>query len=256
VKRIIIGIFMLAMLISGCATNKISTEADTSQDIGMVFVKGGCYQMGDTFGDGEADEKPVHQACISDFYIGKYVVTQEQWVAVMGSNPSKFTGDRRPVEQVSWDDVQEFIVKLNTRTGKRYRLPTEAEWEYAARSGGKQEKWAGTSDVNLLGNYAWYKDNSGQETHVVGQKLPNGLGLYDMSGNVWEWVQDFYGDVYYEGSPKDNPHGPKLGSNNRVLRGGCWFMNARGIRTAIRTQFLPSERISIYGFRLVLPAVQ
>jgi formylglycine-generating enzyme len=254
-KKIII-VFMLALIIPGCAANKIATVADSAQDIDMVFVKGGCFQMGDTFGDGRADEKPVHQVCISDFYIGKYVVTQAQWVAVMGSNPSTFTGDRRPVEQVSWDDAQDFIAKLNAQTGRRYRLPTEAEWEYAARSGGKHEKWAGTSDANLLGNYAWYNNNSGQGTQAVGQKQPNGLGLYDMSGNVWEWVQDLYGDVYYEESPEDNPHGPMLSTNHRVLRGGCWPMSAGGVRAAARIQSTPSARLIIYGFRLALPAVQ
>jgi formylglycine-generating enzyme required for sulfatase activity len=244
------------LIIPGCAANNIATVADSAQDIDMVFVKGGCFQMGDTFGDGREDEKPVHQVCISDFYIGKYVVTQAQWVAVMGSNPSTFTGERRPVEQVSWDDAQDFIAKLNAHTLKRYRLPTEAEWEYAARSGGKHEKWAGTSDANLLGDYAWYNNNSGQRTQVVGQKQPNGLGLYDMSGNICEWVQDLYGDVYYEESPEDNPHGPMLSTNYRVLRGGCWHMSASGVRAAARTRFIPSARFSIYGFRLVLPAGQ
>jgi formylglycine-generating enzyme required for sulfatase activity len=120
---------------------------DLTTGIQMVFVQGGCYQMGDTFGDGESDEKPVHKVCVHDFYMGKYEVTQGQWKAVMGNNPSNFSncGDNCPVEQVSWADVQQFIQRLNSRSGKNYRLPTEAEWEYAARSGGKSEKWSGTS---------------------------------------------------------------------------------------------------------------
>ncbi len=137
-------------------------------DIETVFVKGGCYQMGNTFDEGKPDEKPVHQVCVNDFYIGKYLVTQTQWTAVMSNNPSAFTGDRRPVDSVSWDDAQAFIAKLNSMTGKRYRLPTDAEWEYAARSGGKQEKWAGTNDPNQLGEYAWYFDNSEKKRMRLG----------------------------------------------------------------------------------------
>lgn len=143
----------------------------------------------------------------------------------MGSNPSHFSscGDKCPVESVSWNDAQDFISRLNSRTGKRYRMPTEAEWEYAARSGGKREKYAGGNDVDAV---AWYGSNSGSRTHPVGQKQPNGLGLYDMSGNVWEWCQDWYGGSYYNQSSRDNPGGPSSGSS-RVIRGGGW-VNAAG----------------------------
>lgn len=247
-KLIIAGMIVVAAL-------AVSMVSSAAPDIEMVFVKGGCYQMGDTFGDGDADAKPVHEVCVNDFSIGKYVVTQAQWQAVMGSNPSMFTGDRLPVEQVSWEDAQAFIAKLNAMTGRHYRLPTEAEWEYAARSAGKREKWAGTSDANQLGEYAWYMDNSGEKTHKVGQKRPNGLGLYDMSGNVGEWVQDRYGDVYYGESPKETPQGPMTGSN-RVIRGGSWDDEAGFVRAALRHFNVPSRRDSDYGFRLVLPAVQ
>jgi formylglycine-generating enzyme required for sulfatase activity len=218
-------------------------------EIEMVNVRGGCFQMGDAFSGGNPDERPVHEVCLNDFYIGKYAVTQAEWQAVMGNNPSKFTGDRRPVESVSWNDAQAFIAKLNRMTGRRYRLPTEAEWEYAARSGGKNEKWAGTSDPSQLSNYAWYSENSGQKTHAVGTKKPNGLGLFDMSGNVSEWVQDLYGEVWYEESPKDNPQGPRTG-NARVLRGGSWAAGAWNLRDALRLWYDPAFWDDFLGFRL------
>lgn len=222
-----------------------SIEAAGGEIAGMVFIKGGCFDMGDSFGDGNADEKPVHQVCVDDFYMGKYEVTQREWRDVMGSNPSYFKNcDNCPVEQVSWDVVQEFMRKLNSRTGQNYRLPTEAEWEYAARSGGKREKWAGTSSEDELGDYAWYDKNSGSKTHPVGQLKPNGLALYDMSGNVWEWVEDLYDENYYRESPKDNPTGSRRGQF-RVLRGGSWDNNPRDARVSIRVRF-DSD-----GFRVV-----
>jgi len=172
---------------------------DATTGMPFVFVKGGCYQMGDTFGDGAPEEKPVHDVCVSDFYMGKHEVTQGQWKRIMGNNPSSFSGcgDNCPVEHVSWNDAQNFIRRLNSQSGKRYRLPTEAEWEYAARSGGKREKWAGSGNEASSGDYAWYSSNSGSKAHPAGQKLPNGLGLHDMSGNVWEWCNDWYDGTYY-----------------------------------------------------------
>lgn len=222
---------------------------------GMVFVKGGCYQMGDTFGDGDSDEKPVHEVCVDDFYIGKYEVTQGQWKEIMGSNPSYFKncGDNCPVDNVSWDDVQYFINKLNQKKGKKYRLPTEAEWEYGAGSGGKKEKFAGTSSETELGEFAWYGSNSGKQTHPVGQKKPNGLGLYDMSGNIWEWVQDWYDSGYYNTSPRNNPTGLNGGSI-RVLRGGSRSNNPWLLCTAIRSGGHPDNRDLDFGVRLVGPA--
>lgn len=218
----------------------------------MVFVKGGCYQMGDTFGDGNADEKPVHEVCVDDFYIGKYEVTQKEWNAIMGNNPSEFKGcDSCPVESVSLNDAQEYINKLNSKTGKKYRLPTEAEWEYAARSGGKNEKYAGGNDIDSV---AWYYKNSGGKTHPVGQKKPNGLGIYDMSGNVWEWTNDWYDKNYYSSSPKNNPQGAN-GGQIPVLRGGSWSNVPRDSRAAFRYWGNPDYRSfsrDLVGFRCVL----
>jgi len=222
---------------------------DPTTGMEFVFVKGGCFDMGDTVGDGVSSEKPVHEVCVSDFYIGKYEVTQGQWNAIIGSNPSYFKncGDTCPVEQVSWNDIQEFIQKLNSRTGKTYRLPTEAEWECAARSGGKSEKYAGTSSDP--DGYAWHSSNSGSKTHPVGQKRPNGLGLYDMTGNVWECCQDWYDENYYSGSPRDNPQGPSSGSY-RVFRGGGWYYVPGLICTSYRHIIYPSNRDFSGGFRV------
>jgi formylglycine-generating enzyme required for sulfatase activity len=205
--------------------------------------------MGDTFGDGEEDELPTHQVTVSDFYIGIYPVTQGEWQTVMGSNPSHFTdgGASLPVEQVSWDDVQIFISNLNQRSGKNYRLPTEAEWEYAARSGGKSEKYSGGNDINAV---AWYGDNYGGMTYPVGQKQPNGLGLYDMCGNVLELVSDWYGS--YSSYSQTNPVGP-LSGTRRVLRGGSFGSHAAYARVAVRSGANPGTRYYNIGFRLASP---
>jgi formylglycine-generating enzyme len=222
--------------------------------VDMVFVKGGCFQMGDTFGDGNAEEKPSHEVCVDDFSLGKYEVTQAQWQAVMGGNPSRFAGDaRRPVDSVSWDAVQAFIARLNKLTGMNYRLPTEAEWEYAARSGGQREKYSDTSLDPRLGDYAWYGANSGKQTHAVGTRRPNRLGLHDMSGNVWEWIQDCYVDTWYGESPKDNPKGPNSG-DLRVLRGGSWNNYAWSLRNSRRNGVNPEGAYEYLGFRLAVSA--
>jgi formylglycine-generating enzyme required for sulfatase activity len=216
----------------------------------MVKVPGGSFQMGAA---DITNATPVHEVQLDSFLIGRYPVTQEQWVAVMGSNPSHFkTSIYNPVEQVSYDDVQRFISRLNQLTGRNYRLPTEAEWEYAARSGGKNETWAGTSSESDLVNFAWFLNNSGKTTHPVGMKNPNGLGIYDMSGNVWEWCSDWYDPGYYRFSPVQNPQGPSTGSG-RVDRGGGWSFGPSYARASDRGNNSPGLRINRVGFRLVAP---
>ena len=219
----------------------------------MVYVKGGAFTMGATSEQGSdvgGDEEPAHKVTLSSFSIGRYEVTQEEWEAVMGSNPSSDKDAKRPVEQVSWDDCQKFIRKLNALTGKQFRLPTEAEWEYAARGGDRSRayKYAGS---NNIGSVAWFYDNSEDTTHPVGQKQANELGLYDMSGNVWEWCQDWYGENYYGSSPSQNPNGPSTGSY-RVLRGGGWSGIAGGSRVSNRGNFPPDFRDYFLGLRLAL----
>jgi sulfatase modifying factor 1 len=243
---------ILAVVLSfGCA-NRIAFIDPTT---GMEFVKvpGGCFQMGDTFGDDlDPAKAPAHEACVSDFNIGRYEVTQGQWRRVMGNNPSHFSscGDDCPVETVSWKDVQAFIGKLNLQSGKNYRLPTEAEWEYSCRSGGKRERYCGGDNVDAIG---WYAGNSGNKTHPVGTKQPNGLGIYDMTGNVWEWVQDWH--YMYMGNSKQDPVGPQYG-NERVIRGGNWDSSVWVARAALRFHNEPDRRYNIQGFRLASPEVR
>ena len=217
----------------------------------MIFVEGGTFQMGSSSGD--SDEKPVHSVTLSGFNIGKYEVTQAQWTAVMGNNPSNFTGcDDCPVENVSWNDAQQYISKLNSQTGKNYRLPTEAEWEFSAR-GRKSSKGYTYSGSNDLNSVAWNSDNSGSKTHTVGGKQANELGVYDMTGNVWEWCSDWYGT--YNSYSETNPTGASSGWI-RVLRGGSWHYDADFCRTALRSGSNPDYRSDHFGFRLVLPVVR
>ncbi len=221
----------------------------------FVEVKGRTFQMGDEKGDLHGACRPVHEVTVSDFYLGKTPVTQKQWRDIMGGNPSHFKNcDDCPVENVSWNEAQAFIAKLHAKTGMKFRLPTEAEWEYAARGGHKSTAlnlYAGSNNLDEVG---WYDKNSQGKTHPVAAKKPNELGLYDMNGNVWEWCQDWYDEKYYatckKQSIEENPTGPKTGSF-RVLRGGRWGGNARSCRSADRGGSGPDRRSRIIGFRLV-----
>jgi formylglycine-generating enzyme required for sulfatase activity len=212
----------------------------------MVFVEGGTFMMGSE--DGYDSEKPAHRVTLDSFEIGKYPVTQAQWQAVMGSNPSHFKSNpQHPVEMVSWNEVQEFIKKLDSMTDEHYRLPTEAEWEYAARGGKKSKgyRYAGSNDAAEV---AWYDGNSRKNTQPVGQKKPNELGLYDMSGNVYEWCLDFYDEDYYKKSPTRNP----MNNNEttfKVLRGGSWGVITLYSRLPLGTErafsFLTARTITL-----------
>ena len=217
----------------------------------MIRVDGGTFQMGATpeQENPESCEKPVHTVTLSPYYIGETEVTQELWQTVMRSNPSNFKGKNLPVGNISWNDCQEFVRKLSRQTGLKFRLPTEAEWEYAARGGNKSRGYQ-YSGSNNLNDVAWYDSNSSSSTHAVKTKLPNELGIYDMSGNVWEWCQDWYGS-YIAGS-QTNPTGPSSGSK-RVLRGGIWNYDVRrSCRVAFRFAFTPDSRAINLGLRLAL----
>jgi len=235
--------------------------ADPFQDL-MIHIKGGTFEMGDTFGDGESNEKPIHLVNIPDFQLCKYPVTQAQWKKIMGDNPAHFKGDELPVEQVSWDDAQAFLKKLNAQTGQKYRLPSEAEWEYAAREGGKKvrfgngKEFADPKDINFNASEKYKKIYSvvgefRNKTTPVNQFTPNDLGLYDMSGNVWEWCGDWYDEKYYSKSDGVivNPSGPSS-EEFRVLRGGSWLDYPSLCRAADHDWNLPYFRYNNIGFRV------
>ena len=246
--------------------NHLQHLPDLPEPFLMIAVKGGPFDMG-----GESwniDSLPVHPVELDDFWMGQHPVTQALWTAVMGeeNNPSHFKGPTRPVETVSWDLIdQEFLTQLNKKTensrppGMVYRLPTEAEWEYVAR-GGKywKEKPYLFSGSDILDEVGWYNENSHNETKPVGLKLPNKLGLFDMSGNVWEWCSDWYGGDYYQKcldkGVEKNPKGPEKGSD-RVRRGGSWIISALHCRTSYRHNYTPAFRPNFLGFRLVLFAL-
>ncbi len=247
---IALGIFLLITGGFIISQNKLAilsdfTETAYGMNLQMVFIQGSIFRMGSN--DGGNDEKPVHPVTINDFYIGKYEVTQRQWRYVMGKNPSFFKDcDDCPVEQVSWNDVQEFIRKLNRKSGKNYRLPTEAEWEYAAKGGNKSRGFT-YSGSNSIDDVAWYTNNSSAKTHPIGQKQSNELGLYDMSGNVLEWCNDWYGR--YLSKSQVNPKGASAG-DYRVYRGGGWGYIPRSCRTSSRDRSSPGSHSFNLGFRL------
>lgn len=235
----------------GAPTDTIEAETITVNGVSfkMIAVEGGTFQMGATSEQQDAydDEKPVHSVTLSSYHIGETEVTQALWKAVMGGNPSYFKGDNLPVEQVSWDDCQIFIRLINRLTGRNFRLPTEAEWEYAAR-GGNKSRGTQYSGSSTIGDVAWYDANSGSKTHPVATKQPNELGIYDMCGNVWEWCSDWEGK--YSSGAQTNPTGPTSGSS-RVFRGGSWSYDAGICRVAYRYNFAPGHRSSGLGLRLV-----
>ncbi|MDR0824678.1 MAG: formylglycine-generating enzyme family protein [Prevotella sp.] len=234
--------------------NKVDSTLTSIPPINMVYVAGGTFTMGCTDEQGDdcyPNETPAHQVTLSPYYIGKYEVTQKQWRDVMGTNSSCFEDDNLPVESVNWDDVQGFIEKLNQKTGKNYRLPTEAEWEYAAR-GGNQSQGYKYSGGDTVSEVAWYDDNLGDDTsYPVGTKQANELGIYDMSGNVAEWCSDWYGD--YNNSSQTNPQGAASGSD-RVSRGGGWLLCAWNARVSYREGYSPDSQLVYLGFRLACDA--
>ncbi len=232
---------------------KIESLPPFRNDLGMefVFILPGSFMMGSPKNEpGRSDDEILHNVTLTKgFFMQTTQVTQKQWKSVMGNNPSHFKEcDDCPVENVSWDDVHEFIDKLNKKKGHTYRLPTEAEWEYACRAGSETAFCFG-DDESQLEHYAWYDRNSGGRTHPVAQRNPNAWGLYDMHGNVWEWCQDWYGNYYADSVT--NPEGSSTGSD-RVFRGGCWYDYARRCRSANRNSNAPCNRNSCLGFRLVL----
>ena len=258
---ILTAMLAIALCFTACSSDdndnapKI-TETVNGVTFEMVAVDGGTFTMGGTSEQGDdiypERELPTHSVTLSSFVIGKHEVTQGLWMAVMGSYPGTAPsdtygiGDNYPVYNVSWDDVQTFITKLNELTGESYRLPTDAEWEYAAR-GGKQSMGYKYSGSNTVGDVAWYSENSGVKTNPVGTKQANELGIYDMSGNVWEWCADWYGA--YTADAVSNPTGSTSGSF-RVNRGGSWHLNARLVRVSVRNSSPPSNRNDYLGFRL------
>lgn len=255
-NRLLLSLFAILMVGQASAQEKSAPPLNKIDTVGGVYfvtvqVAGGSFSMGSKEKD---DQKPVHTVSLSSFYMGETEVTQAQWRAVMGKNPRELHNkgcDDCPVERVSWNDVQKFIAKLNAKTGKKYRLPTEAEWEYAARGGTKSKgyKFAGSNDLSAV---AWSNENADGNTHPVKTKKPNELGLYDMSGNVFEWCNDWYIDTYYKTSPPENPECKKNATGTRVLRGGAWYVDPKYCQVAHRMKSAPKWSNFAYGFRLAM----
>jgi len=257
VRRFIIVLALVAVTCGGCGLEKelVLDIPNSSAQIIMKLIPAGKFDMGspESETDREVEEGPQHQVTIKEpFYMGVYEVTQEQWEAVTGYNPSYFVAPGNPVEQVSWNDCQGFIAELNEKGIGTFRLPTEAEWEYACRAGSETRYFFGDDPgYTEIGDYAWYRDNSGGITHIVGQKEPNAWGLYDMHGNVIEWCKDWYGD--YDSLAQTDPQGPDTGSA-RVIRGSGIAHFAQQCRSAYRSLNAPTDSNKAMGFRLVMIA--
>jgi formylglycine-generating enzyme required for sulfatase activity len=269
-------IILLSLFQAACMSAGPALKPDSTLSC-FVPVPGGCFQMGNGYSDAYHIERPLHEVCLDDFAMARFAVTRgdfrkfthetgylsdaekgdgcysydgSSWKkdpAASWRSPGLPQDDSHPVVCVSWNDAMAYAQWYSGKSGEDYRLPTEAQWEYAARSAGKIEKYAGGNDVDAV---AWFAGNSGNGTHPVGQKQANGLGLYDMSGNVWQWTADWYGEKYYRESPRANPAGPATGSK-RLFRGGSWFYDARGVRASYRDFAVPEFRSSYLGFRLI-----
>lgn len=254
------GFFYLALLavvstFSSCfgdSSKGFVEDADCDLGLNMIFVEGGSFIMGNTpeqGNDNNGYSNPAHSVTLDSFYIGECEITQEQWLKIMGDNPSHFEGPNLPVECISWRDAQKFCAKLSLMSGKKYELPTEAQWEYAAR-GGKLSQGYKFSGSSIPETVAWTSVNSNKSTQPVKTKTPNELGLYDMSGNVWEFCSDWLSDSYYRNSPEHNPTGAASGSF-RVMRGGCWGVLESSCRVSCRWGVKPAYRDSFLGLRVV-----
>ena len=248
-------VFHFPFFVSANAQDSVLTvDLTEGQKVELVWVEGGTFTMGSNRAEGVSHgyeaTRPEHQVTVAGFYMGRFEVTQGVWKAVMGENPSKFTGnDSLPVESISWAEAQQFTVLLSQMTGRRFRLPTEAEWEYAAKSGnGKGQPFAGCNRGQLE-QYAWFCVNSQGHTHVVGRQHPNGLGLYDMGGNVAEWCLDWM--EKYTSEALENPRGPKHG-DSRVLRGGHYNSVSAACTVYDRGWYVPSGKSEFYGLRIVM----
>ena len=256
--RYLLAVWLCSWASAGYANEEITVDLPGGATMEMVWIESGTFTMGSPSSetDRDSDEGPQHEVTISQgFYLGQYEITQAQWESVMGRNPSTFIGPNRPVETLSWNEVQAFIHRLNETAGDSlYRLPTEAEWEYAARAG-TTTRWSYGDEERQLGDYAWYFSNDKPDgTKEVGTKLPNPWGLYDMHGNVFEWCQDWYGENYYDSSPSVDPSGPSTGSflaQFKVLRGGGFDYLARHVRSADRGGSGPYFRGGLFGVRLL-----
>lgn len=244
-KRSLVGAALAVLVVNAAQADPVAAS------IQFVEVPAGCFPMGNEYG--EKHERPVHKVCLNAFSLGKYEVTQAQWLAAMGTNPSHFRlcGPDCPVDQVSWMDAQAFLAKLNAENVGKFRLPTEAEWEYACRSGGREEIYPGGVPSTDVSRIAWFnKAEAGDATHPVGGKAPNGLGIHDMAGNVWEWVEDKFVSPYGAGPDTKDA---KI-EERRVIRGGSWDGKVNYVRCGIRNRYEPTVRDFRIGLRIVREA--